>query len=148
MVPPLDGLRWMIPTARFSLPMSTTRIVRSTPGWRLTVLTSSSVMYVAAFGVCADAPGDNAATATTTPIDFSIGSSPRRTGAYYTSGAIIPAPNSDKVSQGKDVNHVASRLSIRPRLRGRLARSWRRRDSDRRATGRRPIVGGTVDEKR
>ncbi|PWT84739.1 MAG: hypothetical protein C5B57_04275 [Blastocatellia bacterium] len=36
--------RWMMPTAKCSLPMSTTRIVRSTPGVAFTAFTSSSVM--------------------------------------------------------------------------------------------------------
>ncbi|PYQ94046.1 MAG: hypothetical protein DMF97_19020 [Acidobacteria bacterium] len=36
--------RWMIPTAKCWLPMSTTRIVRSIPGVAFTALTSSSVM--------------------------------------------------------------------------------------------------------
>src|SRR6059036_3532316 len=59
--PPV-GPRWMIPTASCSLPMSTTLIVRSIPGWLLTFFTSSSVMYVAALGDCAIArPGCRAA---------------------------------------------------------------------------------------
>ena len=36
--------RWITPTAKFSGPMSTTLIVRSTPGVAFTALTSSSLI--------------------------------------------------------------------------------------------------------
>ncbi|PYQ97505.1 MAG: hypothetical protein DMF94_32010 [Acidobacteria bacterium] len=44
--PPAAALapRWMTPMAKFSGPMSTTLIVRSTPGSEFTFFTSSSVM--------------------------------------------------------------------------------------------------------